>query len=308
MSNEDRIRKAIESLPECERPDNRLRASSSGQCLRRLDYDGVFGAPALKAEEWLRFEMGHKAHEIWTKIFQDAYGDDFMHVDEEVRIVTPKGREIIGHPDGRLQSQRTTVEFKSCSKAVFDMVERGGKPLPEHVAQANLYCHAFGDEKILILYYDKNGSKYLVFTLDYDIALATFTLETFDLAYENRETKRISPRPYADKTAAPCFYCPHRDRCYEGFEQDVSGAQSGYLEDKDVLDLARKYWDARTLRLDTEKREDGIMSGLIREVLVKRNMNEAFVVDGPSKYAIQFRAGKNQNTIGKVTKLGGTDE
>lgn len=308
MSFDDRIRKLIESQPDCVTPDTRLRASSSGQCIRRLDYDGIFGAPPLKAEEWMRFETGHKLHEMWTDIFQRAYGEDFMHVNEEVVLKTPRGREIIGHPDGRLQSQRTTVEFKSCSKAVFEMVERSGKPLDEHAAQANLYCHAFGDERVLLLYYDRNGSKYKVFTLDYDIGLATFTLETFDLAYENREQKRISPRPYADKTSAPCFYCPHRDRCYEGFEQDLSSAQSGLLDDQVVLDLARKYWDARSLRLETEKRESGLMAGLTREVLVKRGMNEAFVNDDGARFLIQFRVGKNQNAIGKVTKTGGDDE
>lgn len=308
MNPISKIKEVIEALPECVKPDTRLRASSSGQCPRRLDYDGIFGAPPLKAEEWMRFETGHKLHEMWTDVFTKAYGSDFASVNEEIVIHTPKGREIIGHPDGRIVSERTTVEFKNCSKAVFEMVTRNQKPLDEHLAQANLYCHAFGDLKFIILYYDRNGSQYMVFTLDYDVGLATFTLETFDLAYENRESKRVSPRPYADKTGAPCFYCPHRDRCYEGFEQDVSRADSGLLLDKEVLELTKKYWESRELRLDTEKRESAIMNGLIREVYIKRGYSECFVEDKGARYSIAFRPGKNQNLIGKVTKKGDDNE
>jgi hypothetical protein len=308
MSIAVKLKAHIESLPENQNPESNFRVSSAGSCLRMLDYDGMYGSAPHDELTHFRFEVGHAIDKLFKDLLRSALGEDFMGMDEELRLQTPKGMVVIGHPDGRLLSENAVVEVKSCSNSIFERVQRTAKPLNEHFEQANLYAHALNAAKIIFIYFNKNSARYLIVEAHYNLGQAIYNLEKFDLAHENRLNKVISPRMYHDEAESPCYYCGHRERCYAGFNQEASDLKVKQIQSPILEIMAGLFHDARKLRLDTEKVEDSYAKPLV-EALVNGEEAQDLTVKGKRSFRIKIKpAPKTKAFTLKVKELDANTE
>lgn len=300
-----KLKQFIESRPDMKTPASEFRVSYAGSCLRKMDYDGMYGVPSLDEASFFRFELGHSVDQIFKTLLSEAFGADFHGMDTELKLTTPKGNTIVGHPDGRLVSRNAVVEIKSCAASTFDLVARSNQPLVEHFEQANLYAHALKAEVIIFIYFNKNSSNYIVLEKAYDLGQAIYNLEKFDLAAENRLNKVISPRTYQDETASPCYYCGHRERCYADFKKDHEAmAVDKTITDPIVVSFTKLFHDARKLRLDTEKLEDTYEKGVVLALANDQMAKEAVVRGDDRMFSVKIKpATKNKKYTLSVKEL-----
>lgn len=285
----NKLKLFIESMPEMAKPTSEFRASYAGTCLRKMDYDGIHGATPHDELAYFRFELGHGVDKIFKSLLSQCFGADFMGMDDELRLTTPNGNTIVGHPDGRLLSQNAVVEIKSCAASTFDLVEKTGQPLQEHFEQANLYAHALKADKIIFIYFNKNSSKYSITEKQYDLGQAIYNLEKFDLAADNRAKGVLSPRLYQDETASPCYYCGHREKCYADFVKNAQDMKVQAIADPVVGSLATLFHDSRQLRLDTEKLQDKYGDSLALTLANDHKTKEALVEHEGRKFTVTIK-------------------
>lgn len=295
----EKIKAHVESLPENLSPEKEIRMSLAGDCPRKLEYDALRGASPVDFKQAIRMLSGHHLHDMMRSLVAAAFGDDVHLVETEVEVMTPKGRRVPGHPDGAIKSLDAVFEFKSVSDVTFQMIENQGQPLPQHLVQANLYAMAIGSEWVLIVYMSRDF-EFKEFMFEFDPILAQMTLDRLDRVIDNRESKTLSTRPHNDKTQSPCWYCPHKDPCYEGFESQVSGFRIEEIQDPEIIDLAVHAQKHRATRLAAEKLE-----GAAREVLGKKlfplGIKKAQIKE--PKLSIELSVGKNQNLITTVKEM-----
>lgn len=127
-----------------------------------------------------------------------------------------------------------------------------------------------------------------------DTKAASESLDNIGLAYMKAQSLALPERPYVDPTQAPCSYCPMKDHCYEGFEQQVEGGDIGSCV---VIDeMADRLSHHRALRLASDKEEKTVKEDIIRRMIstgIKTNEGEA--------WSVHVYLGKNNNPLLKVT-------
>lgn len=303
------VRDYVEALPENANHPVELRMSSAGECARKLEYDFRDLPGPITMEGYLRMEIGKLIHTRLTELFAATYKEKFHSVDKDVELVVglaTRDLVIMGHPDGVLDLDvgGTVLEFKSCSDATFTKIKNENKPLDAHIEQASCYATALKLQWASVIYLNRETMEFKVFIFEVHPAVVTMVLEKFARVAMNWETKQVGPRPYADMTEAPCWYCFHKSKCYEGFKQEVENKLEMEITDQTHAILAgaiRKWWSTRSDRLAAEKVED-VLKKEVGDMLVSHKVNEV-VLQGESKYKVTVTVGKNNNLLPAIKEI-----
>ena len=261
--------KELESLIPANREPFVLSMSSAGMCERRLDYTFRDGSEPPSPNGFLRMEMGHAIHEFLQGWIKSHLGDRFHGVEEEV-VIEYDGIKITGHPDGIVSRSdmdgKFLLEIKSVGDFVYKKIVEEGKPLDDHIAQANLYAKAIGVEWICILYVSRGFGDWTDFTFEAEPEVADVVLEKFARAH-GRGGKTISSRPHVDRDESPCSYCPWVDECYGTIAEEVGQLSMQIEAPQEVLSFAQPAAQFRKHRLSNEKSEEQFKKDTIKAML-----------------------------------------
>lgn len=312
MIDQERLRQQIDQAilgdPQFNGPFE-IRMSTAGFCPRLMDYLMQVGRKPVSLEHATRMLIGEPLHEFWRRILTKVYEDDYHRVEEEVTLQVG-GHVVYGHPDGVIQSLNAVVEVKSVSEATFYMVERQGHPIASHYEQGNIYAKATGCEWIVFLYINRNSGGYTVLVAPFSASLAEETWRKWAGRWENhaRFVKDgnlvLAPRPYADATGSPCFFCEYQAECYAGFKDEVEGMDSGVVLDDEVNSMATDYRSTRELRLKTEKVEEQLKDR-IAEYMTGQRLNRMAI---PYVGSFHLKVGKNNNPLVNFKPAEGDDD
>lgn len=169
--------------------------SSAGQCVRKLWNEKVT-PPEFPPEVYKKFLVGNLVHDfVQSKILKDF--------ESEVPIKWFEGEiGFSGRIDSWDKKNGIIYEFKTIS--VLEYVR--SKPKPEHVAQLNMYLHATGVSRGVIVYFTKNDVDVLEHWVDYSPELYLRTLKDFKKVYKYL-LKNQEPKPNTCVTPWSCSYC-----------------------------------------------------------------------------------------------------
>lgn len=291
----ERIRAAVEALPEYGKPVHEIRMSSSGDCPRMLDFAAQYGRKPIPFDNAIRMRMGDAVHEMMQELFRLAFPDEFVGCEEEVTIKAPWG-EIKGHPDGLVKPFDAVLEIKTVSNETFKLIENLGHALPSHFKQGNLYAKALGAANVLPLYVNRSSGELRAFLVPFSEAQAMETIAMFGERIWNAQSGAIAPRPHKDPTAAPCWFCDHKERCYEGFKAEVDGLPVGSVYQSEhvvplfsAAELASK---AREERLKAEKVEETSRGQALSYMLDHLQVKAARIQGADIAYDISVSVGK----------------
>lgn len=287
----ERIKSYVEQLPEVTSKVAEIRMSMAGDCARKVTMDFVHGVPAIDFQNYMRMESGHALHEMFHGLMRSAFGEDYAE-EIECKLVA-SDYEIIGHCDGVVRSLDCVVEFKSVSDSTFMMIKKMGKPLDQHIAQANLYAFGLNRPNILIVYFNKDNGIFEEFFFERDENLRDEVFKKVQRIMASVRERKTLPREYNDATESPCWYCPHVDKCYEGYKESVESLASKDIEDTEFQSIALMAASHRKSRLESEKREAATKAAVGDAMLNKFKVNQTRVGD----FRFIVKVGKNNNMI-----------
>ena len=271
--------------------------SQAGICPRLLDYELIEGSPAVDLDASLRMSRGKALHNMWQPMMIDIFGDGFSRAEEELSITLSDGTVVLGHPDGYIKDYDCVYELKTVGMHTFQMVHTRDHPLPMHIEQGNLYAHAMGLPRILFHYFDSSSCQSLWFMVPYNEIMAFETIKKFETSLINAEECGIGPRPYTDPTGSPCWFCHKNEKCYEGWNRELSGMKEAALT-VTQNGQARYILSYGKDRLSSEKLEKKMKADLAAELL------QAGVKQAESdQYRVMVSLGKKGNPLVKVVDL-----
>lgn len=274
-----------------------IRFSGAGDCVLKIVRDHLDGKGETAIDGALRMEMGTPLHEWWQDILQKSFPDDFALHEFEVQV-TVRGQTILGHFDGFLNSIKAVVEIKTVSESTFYLVKNAMKPLAPHLEQTNAYAGAFSNvretpvENLLFLYQNRNTGEYLMLIEPYNPDAYQATLTKWDQAIQAIGMKVYPVRPYNDATCSPCWFCSHKERCYEGYAEQVAAMGAKEVDDQEILTHSKAYSVARSEKLRFEKLED-VEKTNVAAWMLDANLNEIKTPEGK----ITLKVGKNNSPL-----------
>lgn len=185
---------------------------SHGKCARRAVYlmQGVAKGGDIPPRLQRIFDNGHAVH-ARLQGYMEAMD---IEMESEVKVATEEP-PIRGHCDGVMlwNGVRYAVEIKSCNDNVFVNRVKFKKPKDEHVQQVNIYAHALGIEKILVIYENKDTQELLVYEIDTDHVKAQKQIDKWHAQWLCLKDGELPKRPY--KPASPtCAQCDLKDYCF----------------------------------------------------------------------------------------------
>lgn len=212
--------------------DNKLHPSSAFAC-RRATWLKIKGAPRnppVLAEDVLRsqliFSLGDSVHLRW-QILLDRYG---ILEQWEVPIEVPE-LDLVGHCDGiiEIDGERLALEIKSINDRGFKALREG--PKEEHRFQVNLYMHALGLSRAVILYENKNTSETKEFVVTFSKKMLRQFKETRDVIRESLDTDTPPEKEGDHAGCTVCRWCDfsrvcHEDRLFKEFRNKEKGNTS----------------------------------------------------------------------------------
>ena len=293
----EKIAQTIKGLPENEWTFE-YRMSAGGECQRKMEFDQIRGITQPDISVMIKTMSGTYLHEMWQHIMVAALGDDFQSAESEVELEFPTKdgmKKVMGHPDGVIGSLGAIWELKTVTDATFQMIGNNDDPIQAHYEQANLYAHALGLDKIWFQYFNRNSGASMYIMRPASIDLAVLTLKKFGNVYDNVKAGVVSPRTYTNPEDSPCWFCSHKEHCYEGYEKEVGDMTSVSLDTSKFEELyrdAKFYWHNRKERLDAEKREAEFRKR-IGEQMIRMGHNGVTI----GEYAATLKLGKNKNPI-----------
>lgn len=291
------------ALPDNKAPAHDLRMSVAGECPRKLEYQALEGSAPIGFDSFMRMESGVWLGRMMAHWFDRAFPGNFVNQEMEVKLLTPKGREIVGHIDGEVKSVDAVLDFKWVSSNSFQMITDQGKPLDANIDQIALYTEALKKSASILIYINRESPGLIApFMFGHDSTHAANILARLDSVIDNREAKKISDRPYHDKSESPCWYCPYKDKCYEGFSGEIQAYKIEELVHDEAFKLAKQAVLSRTLRLIYEKTEEDMRSGL-GSLLNGMQIKQATLVNGTEKLSASLTVGKKDNLITTVREI-----
>jgi hypothetical protein len=300
----EKLRSHVESLPENNAPKFELRMSSAGECPRKLDYDIQVGPGQTDFKAFMRMSLGTAAHTFLQVVIKETLQDDFHGAEKEC-VFFLGSIPVVGHPDGQISSLKATLELKSVSDNTFRMIKNQNIPLPQHIDQANLYASVVGDQNVLIVYINRDTGDMEEFMFPTDEALARAIKSKFMGVLERSDKKELHKRPYADASEAPCWYCPHVTRCYEGFSAEVEARGTAKVSHPDLVQNVRSAIIHRNTRLVSEKLEEA-MKEYIGKEMANLDLKHALIAtseDAEPEAKVIVTVGKKNNTLVTVKEL-----
>jgi hypothetical protein len=231
------------------------------------------------------------------------FGDDFI---EEGHVSIEVGdKKMPGHYDGKISSLDCVLEVKTIGKFMFDKVKESGQPLVQHYEQANIYAHGTKARWILFMYYNRDNGDYTLMMLPYNKSLAKSTINKMNYVF-NTDTKwEKIERPYNNATNAPCYYCELKDKCYDGYSNEIADLEKpdlscgGFIpsEYMNVVGLCISLDHVNNERLDRERRVDDLKTKIVTE-LNRMNLKGLKLKDADGiDINLTMTVGKNNNPL-----------
>lgn len=212
---------------------NPYRASSAGECPRRLAY--AYHFPEFREPADMRFltnmEIGNAVHDAvdrWLKLAGISVVQS--EVQGEIEIISgkklrPKFDHIL-----KLGGEKVITDVKSKSNASFEAFRRKGMSRKE---RGQLHCYALmtGIKRMAILAVNKESGELLTDYCDYDPVFMSWVRENFRQVARSTPDQlpeRLYPlKPFAKMykrdthknqfemhAPAECNFCPFRERCW----------------------------------------------------------------------------------------------
>lgn len=275
-----------------------LRASRVGDCPRLLDYRLQDTLAPLRFNNAIRMERGTWLHLMWTELMSDSLGSDFSY-GQEFSFPLNSGDPITGHPDGYIKSLSAIWELKTVSASTFTMIKQNDSPIISHFLQSNLYCLGMSQEaevsQSLIHYFNVDNGESLFLPCPYDESIANDGIEMFNQRLANKEKGLIAERPYSDPSASPCWYCPAKDKCYDGWVSEVKNMTTTVLDIAEHSELHSNVQDcttSRAMRLASDKAEKGFKEK-VSSYLLSRQIKAAKL----GEFSIDIKLGTKGNPL-----------
>lgn len=186
--------------------------SEVGSCLRKVWYS--YKSPKETDAKLLRvFESGNLLHEFIAEVIKSEKNKEVELLKTEMPIkIEQEGFTISGRVDNivlvKINGQEVLIEVKS-TKFLRNEVQ------DSHLIQLQLYMHATGIHKGIILYIQKDNLETRWFNFDYDKKQAEEILERFKKLHETLSENKI-PEPEAKKRKEMgwmCNYCAWKSEC-----------------------------------------------------------------------------------------------
>jgi len=288
-----KIESHLESSDDYNNKEFQWRMSAAGQCPRLMDYTIKHGAKPFDIQGIFRMERGQALHDRWQDTISDAIGEDFIDVEKELSIKLKSGREILGHIDGYIPSMDAIYELKTVADSTFIMIMNMGTPISQHYEQGNLYAHSYGAKNILFHYYNSNSGESTYMLSPFSDALALETMAKFEQRELHIESGCIAERPHHDPTCSPCWYCSYKDKCYEGWGDEVKGMGSTEMDSMELSVSAGLAIRSQKQRLSSDKEEKKHKAELVRVMLSEMKINKA-VLKG---HTINIKLGTKGNPL-----------
>ncbi|MBI5148590.1 PD-(D/E)XK nuclease family protein [Candidatus Pacearchaeota archaeon] len=188
--------------------------SEVGSCLRKVWYS--YKIPKETDSNLLRiFESGNLLHEFIANVIKSEKNPDVELLKAEMPIkIEEKEFTVSGRVDNlvmlKINNEEVLVEVKS-TKFLRN------EPQESHVTQLQLYMHATGVQKGIVLYIQKDNLQTRWFNFTYDKKKAEKILARFKVLHETLKKDKI-PEPEAKKCKElnwMCNYCHWKDECDE---------------------------------------------------------------------------------------------
>jgi len=206
-------------LTDKKRDSGKLYLSSCGKCPRQLAYSFHDYEPlgkTIDSRSRITFFVGDTLEIMTTQLAQIS-GCDLTDTGFEQKTVSVivEGKEVFGHPDGILD-KNILFECKSMSSFAFKDFEKGEID-DDYLAQVNIYMHALGLKKCVIVAVCKDSGVLGEQVINYDENIAKLALENMALVLKS--TKENLPKgryTFDEKTGFypfNCLYCGFWGHC-----------------------------------------------------------------------------------------------
>lgn len=249
------------------------RASSAGACMRALTYHrrGTPETDPPDPEVGLTLELGTLLH-IYLDAVLVEFGLPVEIHEHEIRVSYAYG-EITGHFD-RSVGGTTVIDYKSASRASFDLMVDTNAPLPSYRHQVNFYLYGARLADLpythgLIVAYCKDPgvggqrTPWVSPPLIYDPALAQQTVEMFEAVERHGRAGTLPARPYANVNEYPCKYCRWKGACW-----DFSHLSADKVADLSALDGVIARYEVLGKQVKQLELERDAAAGAIKAALI----------------------------------------
>jgi len=256
--------------------DYRPRASSAGGCERALTYHrlGIAETDPLDPDIGLTLELGTLLH-VYLDAVLVEYGLPVEIHEHELRVPFAYG-EITGHFD-RAIGGTTIVDYKSASRASFDLMVEANAPLPAYRPQVNFYLHGAKlhgmpySHGLVVAYCKDPGvgaerTPWVSPPLPYDPDLAHRTVRLFEDVERHARANQIPERPYTVAHEFPCKGCRWRSRCW-----DITTLATDRVVDLANLEEVATRYDELRCQVATLKAEQDSLGGRLKAALIDQN-------------------------------------
>lgn len=217
---------------------NPYRASSAGECARKLAYMKLYPDEVMSDVGDPRvislLDLGNTIHDSERKLYTDlGYTLSDVESTVEYKLLMDDMTELTinGKIDGKLNLPEEVIPFdiKTASDASFKKVLNMGLPYA-YKAQAQVYLDSMKAHKMWFIFYNKNTSDRAVIEYLSDPNMSYQVAERFRQVYNATESN-IPAReyiPYRKKEKGKqtqtlvldshCAQCVFKDRCYPEFK------------------------------------------------------------------------------------------
>ncbi len=228
---------------------DRIGLSAAGKCGRQLAYkhhksDSI----PLKWRSLSIFDDGNQIQDQirgWLHVADKPSCYYLASEEQEVSLLTPKGRKIIGHVDGVIhhtfslgdpvckdgEHKERLLEIKSMSATGFRMLRKEGLE-KSYICQVSCYLKALDLQEAVVICKCKDTSDLQELILRRDDEQVAEALQKIDLVLDST-TPDMVQRMYAanesGKLPWQCAYCPYVALCWEKYLPEQVGPNQWVL-------------------------------------------------------------------------------
>lgn len=210
------------------------RASTAGSCIRSLCYQklGIKGEP-IGDRGLLTFKHGELVEQTLLSYAVGIYDNQ-----REVSI-TDGDITISGHIDGLFDwvhengKETIVIDFKSINTRGFSKAQKGIVDY-KYIVQMNLYMHALGLNKALLIYFNKDTSHLHEQIVYYDVNIVKHTIDKIHKVKEcTKDSIPIGEYHIDSKDNGwICSYCSYTSLCYPDRKVVIEKGKPKYVENK----------------------------------------------------------------------------
>lgn len=223
----------LEQRPK-DRDSRKITISGIGKCSRQMAYKfHGFKEEPLSWKSHIVFDDGDMAHEQLRKFLEKCVphtGWELVDVEAPVTVKTPKGREVVGHIDGRLRNldndDQKLLEIKSMSSSSYS------KPGIEDSYQRQMdgYLRGSGMEEAVFLKKCKDNGELDELKYVINNELLDKQLVEVDKVVDSKAPNQVERSYGPDKNGKldwHCAYCPFWKQCWEDKAVMGTGPKGG---------------------------------------------------------------------------------